>query len=93
LQEQNLLLKVDLFMKTLVRNGSNVSLYIFSDEESVTVTDTNVVVGDPERLIIGDCNSSNVTLFTGVTNPEAWQGWKYLYTDADGWTANPTYSE
>ena len=79
-------------MKTLVRNGTNVSLYLFPDTEVVNVQADKTVVGNPERLIISDCNSSNVTLFEGVTNPDHWTGWKYLYTAAGGWELNPNWT-
>lgn len=77
-------------MKTLVRNDTNVSLYIFPDSKTVTVEEDKVVVGDPVEFHIGDCSSSNVTLFEGVTDPGTWTAWGYCYTEADGWTINPT---
>jgi hypothetical protein len=79
-------------MKTIVRNGSNVSLYLFDDSEVVSIQADKTVVGNPERLIIADCNTSNATLFEGVTHPEAWTGWKYLYTQAGGWVLNPDWT-
>lgn len=78
-------------MKTLVRNDTNESLYLFPDAKTVTVGDTNVLVGDPVEMAIGDCNSSNSTLFTDVTPPDGWTGCKYFYTEADGWTLNSAY--
>lgn len=78
-------------MKTLVRKDSNVSIYLFNDDTYIAITATNVVVGNPARLIIDDCNQSNVHLFENVSNPEAWTGWKYLYTEADGWVLNPDW--
>ena len=79
-------------MKTIVRNGSNVSLYLFEDSEVVNIQADKTVVGNPERLIISDCNTSNATLFESVTNPEEWTGWKYLYTDENGWELNPDWT-
>lgn len=78
-------------MKTIVRKDNNVSLYLYDDEIVVDIQSDKTIVGDPPMLIIGDCNSSNATLFENVSNPEAWQGWKYLYTDADGWVVNPEW--
>ena len=79
-------------MKTIVRNGTNVSLYLFDDAETVVMTATETIVGAPPRLIISDCSTENATLFEGVTNPEAWTGWKYLYTAAGGWVLNPDWT-
>ena len=76
-------------MKTLIRTETKVSLYLFADSETVDVQADRVVVGDPETLIIGDCDSSNATLIENVTEPTEWTGWKYLY---DGeWQTNPDY--
>ena len=76
-------------MKTLIRTETKVSLYLFADSETVDVQADRVVVGDPETLIIGDCDSSNATLVEDVTEPTEWAGWKYLY---DGeWQTNPNY--
>ena len=79
-------------MKTIVRNGTNVSLYLFADSEVVTIGADKTVVGDPETLIIQDCDSSNATLITGVTDPAEWTGWKYLYTADGGWVLNPDWT-
>ena len=79
-------------MKTIVRNGTNVSLYLFPDSETVIIGADKTTVGNPARLYIDDCNSSNVTLFEGVTNPDQWTGWKYLYTAAGGWELNPNWT-
>tara|TARA_B100000900_G_scaffold352689_1_gene320476 strand:+ start:341 stop:586 length:246 start_codon:yes stop_codon:yes gene_type:complete len=76
-------------MKTLIKTDTKVSLYIFEDSETVDVQNNKVIIGDPEKLIIADCNSANVTLVEGVTNPSEWIGHKYLY---DGeWKSNPDY--
>lgn len=72
-------------MKTLVKD--NKSIYIFEDDEVLDITANNVQVGEPLRSIIGDCNSSNVTLYTDVTPPEDWVGGKYLF-DGTTWSAN-----
>ena len=77
-------------MKTIIRNGTNVSLYLFDDATDVVVTDTEITVGNPAEFIIGDCNTSNATLYTDVTDPGDWVGWKYLF-DGTVWTLNPDY--
>lgn len=79
-------------MKTITSNQNNVSLYLFEDSETIVVTQTEITVGNPPRFIIGDLNSTNSTLFENVSNPEDWQGWKYLYAAADGWVLNPDWN-
>ena len=77
-------------MKTIIRNGTNVSLYLFDDATEVVMTSTETTVGNPAEFIISDCNTSNATLYTGVTDPEGWAGWKYLF-DGTAWALNPGY--
>lgn len=77
-------------MKTIVRNDNNISLYIFSDDKALAVGADRIVVGNPEELIIADCNSSNVTVYEGVTPPADWSGWKYTF-DGSVWTQNPDW--
>lgn len=79
-------------MKTIVRNGSNVSLYLFEDSVYVDIAADKTTVGDPVQFYVDDCDSSNVTLFEGVTAPAEWTGWKYLYTAADSWVLNPDWT-
>ena len=78
-------------MKTIARNGSNVSLYLFDDATEVAIDETKTTVGNPVQFYINDCNTGNATLHTGVTTPEEWTGWKYLYT-LDGWVLNPNWT-
>lgn len=78
-------------MKTITRNDTNVSLYLFDDTETVVMAATETTVGNPPQLIISDCGTSNSTLYEGVTNPDEWVGWKYLYTTEDGWVLNPDW--
>ena len=78
-------------MKTIVRNDNNISLYLFDDSEFVGIASDITTIGNPPILYIDDCNSSNVTLFENVTEPEGWIGWKYFYTTEDGWVLNPDY--
>lgn len=78
-------------MKTLVRKGTNVSLYLFEDATVVDIQENQTVVGNPLEFIISDCNSSNSYLVENVTSPADWNGWKYQYTT--DWFLNPTYKE
>lgn len=75
-------------MKTLVRD--NISLYLLDDDEAVVMTEQNIIIGSPPRFIVADCNSSNTTLFEGVTAPADWTGWKYMF-DGSNWTLNPDF--
>ena len=70
-------------MKTLVKDGK--SIYLFEDNVSVALSDTNITVGDPAILIIGDCSSKDTVLHEGVTAPDDWYGHKYTY-DGTTWT-------
>ena len=70
-------------MKTLVKDGK--SIYLFEDNVSVALSDTNITVGDPAILIIGDCSSTDTVLHEGVTAPDDWYGHKYTY-DGTTWT-------
>ena len=79
-------------MKTIVRKNNNLSLYLFDDSEFVDIAEDKTTIGNPPILYIDDCNSSNVTLFENVTSPENFRGWKYFYTDADGWVLNPDWN-
>lgn len=76
--------------QTITRNDNNISLYVFDDDEVITVEADRIAIGDPEELIIADCNSSNTTVHTGVTAPDDWSGWKYFFDGTD-WTQNPDW--
>lgn len=75
-------------MKTLVKDTK--SIYIFDDAEVLDVTADNIQVGEPARMVIADCNSSNVTLYADVTPPADWTGHKYFF-DGTTWTENPDW--
>lgn len=78
-------------MKTIVRQGSNISLYLLADSEDVSIQSDKTEIGNPVRLIVSDCNSSNATLIENVTEPSDWIGNKYVYTTADGWELNSDF--
>lgn len=76
-------------MKILVKD--NIALYSVPDNTYVGLADDKITIGDPVEFYIGDCNSSDTTVYTGVTDtPADWIGHKYLY-DGTTWTANPNY--
>ena len=77
-------------MKTITRNDTQISIYIFEDDQVLNIGAENIIVGDPAEFIIADCNSSNVTLYESVEPPEDWAGTKYLF-DGTTWTANDDY--
>lgn len=76
-------------MKTLIRTDTKTSLYLFEDSETVDIQADKVVIGNPETLIIDDCNSSNVLLIEGIPEPSDWVGHKYFYNN--GWETNTNY--
>lgn len=76
-------------MKTLCRD--NISYHMFADNKSVTINSVNVVVGDPVEYYIGDLNSSNCVLHTGVTEPSGYvAGGKHMF-DGTTWSINPKW--
>lgn len=85
-------------MKTICRlagyeQGPNISLYLFADDKQVLIESDKTTIGDPSdpEMYIMDCNSSNVLLHEGVTEPDDWFGWKYFYTPYGGWVLNPDW--
>jgi len=79
-------------MQTIVRNGTNVSLYYLTDGKTVDITSTETTIsegGTPE-LIIQDCTTSDATLRTGVDAKSDYWGWKYKH-DGSSWSANTDY--
>ena len=79
-------------MQTIVRNGTNVSLYYLTDSKTVDITSTETTISDggtPE-LIISDCTTSDATLHTGVDAKSDWYGWKYKH-DGSSWSANSDF--
>ena len=76
-------------MQTITFNDSNKSVYTFEDADTLTATAENITT---PNLIIGDMNSSNATIHTGVTPPADWQGGKYLF-DGTSWTTNEDWTD
>ena len=76
-------------MQTITFNDSTISSYTFEDGDTLTATAENITC---PNFIIGDLNSSNATIHTGVTPPEDWQGGKYLF-DGTSWTANENWTD
>ena len=79
-------------MQTIVRNGTNISLYYLTDSKTVDITSTGTTISDggtPE-LIIQDCTTSNATLRTDVDAQSTWWGWKYKH-DGSSWSANADF--
>ena len=78
-------------MKTIIKSSNKVSLYVFNDAETVDIQSDKIIIGNPEKYIIGDYNSSNASLVEGVAELSGWIGHKFLY---DGeWKSNPDYVE
>jgi len=78
-------------MKTIVETSSGLSKYLLADNVAITATADNITVGDPAQFIIGDLNSTTVTITDNVTNaPENWSGNRYTF-DGTTWTANPDW--
>ena len=78
-------------MKTIVETSSGLSKYLLADDVTITATADNIIVGDPAQFIIGDLNSTTVTVTDNVTNaPDDWSGNKYFF-DGTTWTLNPDW--
>jgi hypothetical protein len=79
-------------MQTIVRNGTNVSLYYLIDSKTVDIgyNQTTISEGGIPELIIADCNLSNATLHQGVEVKSDWFGWKYKH-DGSSWSANTDF--
>lgn len=76
-------------MKTIIEKDTNVSKYIFNDEDVVNITEINIVA---PNMTICDLNSDNSFLVENVIPPEDWVGCKYLFVD-NTFLLNPEYKE
>ena len=78
-------------MRTIVETSSGLSKYLLADDVTITATADNITVGDPAQFIIGDLNSTTVTITDNVTNaPANGSGNRYKF-DGTTWTANPDW--
>jgi len=78
-------------MKTIVETSTKLSKYLLADDVAITATADNITVGDPAQFIIGDLNSTTVTITDNVTNaPDDWTGNKY-FLDGTTWSLNPDW--
>ena len=79
-------------MKTVTRNSDDISIYYFPDDKTITLQSDQTVIGDLESpdLYISDCNSSNVTIHTGVDAKSDWWGHKYKH-DGSSWSDNSDF--
>jgi len=78
-------------MKTIVETSTKLSKYLLADDVAIVSTANNITVGDPAQFIIGDLNSTTVTITDNVTNaPANWTGNRYKF-DGTNWTANPNW--
>ena len=78
-------------MKTIVETSSGLSKYLLADDVTIIATAQDITVGDPAQFIIGDLNSTTVTVTDNVTNaPDDWTGNKYFF-DGTTWTLNPDW--
>ena len=59
--------------------------------QTIKITSTEITVGDPPELIIGDLHSGNATIIENVTNvPSDYYRDKYDY-DSGTWTKRSDY--
>jgi hypothetical protein len=78
-------------MKTITYNNTNISVYIFEDDDDVTLTEKCIVCPQIIRncessfLYVREMNSNNSTIHLDVTPPEDWEADKY-YFDGSNWT-------
>ena len=78
-------------MKTIVETSTKLSKYLLADNVAITSTADNITVGDPAQFIIGDLNSTTVTITDNVTNaPANWTGNQYKFSGGT-WSANPDW--
>ncbi len=82
-------------MKTIVLNETKQSKYVFNDDRVVTIGSDDIQIEadasspyhNKAAFGVQDLNSSNCTLYTGVTPPDDWKQDKYFF-DGTTWTLN-----
>ena len=80
-------------MKVIVETETKLSKYLIADDVTITSTADNITVGNPVQFVIGDLNSTTVTITENVTDaPDDWVGNKYKLTGSK-WSANADYVE
>lgn len=80
-------------MKTVVLNATKQSKYVFNNDRVVTIGSDDIQIGadalaphhDKTAFGVQDLDSSNCTLYTGITPPDDWSQDKYLF-DGTSWT-------
>ena len=73
-----------------VEEGKRVK-FVYPDNKTLTITSTEITVGDPPELIIWDLHSGNATIIENVTNvPSDDYRDKYDY-DSGTWTKRSDY--
>jgi hypothetical protein len=78
-------------MKTITQLDTNVSLFLLEDAEYVSMSNAEILVGEPLKLIISACNADNSFLHENVTPPEDWSAKKYCFNGTE-WTLNLDYT-
>jgi hypothetical protein len=77
-------------MKTIVRKGTNMSLYLVPDDMKVFVNTLITQFGEPAEFFAADCTADNTTLYENIAAPDDWKPCKYLF-DGTAWTLNPDW--
>tara|TARA_R110000796_G_scaffold252109_1_gene385171 strand:- start:55 stop:315 length:261 start_codon:yes stop_codon:yes gene_type:complete len=78
-------------MKVLTKTGG-MPINVFEDSMDVTITDSQVEVGNPLMYVNLDYNNSNCNLYTDVNLPDDYAAQKYTF-DGESWTLNPDWIE
>ena len=85
-------------MKTITENGTNISIFTYNDDRTVTIGSASTTAGATasdkyesieEQLYFG-VTSGTHTLRTGVTEPSDWFPSKYKF-DGSSWTKNAAF--
>lgn len=80
-------------MKVVTRKQTQLSLHLIAEDDPLIFDTTGwLVIGEPPKLIVTDCNSDNCTLYDGITPPTDWAAGKYLF-DGKDWTVVPQWTQ
>jgi|TARA_R100001463_G_scaffold95984_2_gene150516 hypothetical protein len=79
-------------MQTIVWKENNISIYLYEDSKTITMSEENTKIFDGDTLerIILDVNSNNATLHQGVDAKSNYWGYKYKY-NGSSWSDNTDY--